>query len=174
MNPLYQFTVALFVKQLSALDNLLAKAQSQLADMKISEAELLEARLAEDMFPFKKQVQIACDNAKGAAARLSGNEVPSHPDTEASLAELRARIAKTLEFVQGIPEDMYEGANDRQITLPYFPNQYMMGYDYGREYAIPNFFFHVTAAYAILRKEGFAIGKADYMGELPFHPTETL
>lgn len=167
MNPLYQFTLPIFTKSLKALDQLIAKIETQLADKNIEESVLMEARLAPDMFPFKKQVQVVCDNAKGAAARLAGTEIPSHPDTEATLEELRARIAKTLNFLATIDESSFADAADRQTTLPYFPGKYMTGFDYAREYALPNFFFHLTTAYAILRKEGFEIGKADYMGGLP-------
>lgn len=167
MTPLYDFTVPVFVKSLKALDAILGKATDFLNEKGLTETSLLELRLAPDMFPFKKQVQIACDNAKGAAARLAGIEVPSHPDTEENLTELRARITKTLEFLSTVPETAFAEATTRQVTLPYFPNQYMTGFDYTREYVLPNFFFHLTAAYALLRKEGMSIGKADYIGGLP-------
>ncbi len=168
MNHLYDFTLPVFVKSLKALDAILVKAEAFLQEKGLSEASLLDLRLAPDMFPFKKQVQIVCDNAKGAAARLAGMDVPSHPDTEEHLAELRARIAKTLEFLATVPESAFADAGTRQITLPYFPGTFMTGFDYAREYALPNFFFHLTTAYAILRKEGMSLGKADYMGALPF------
>ena len=167
MNSIYQFTIPVFIKSLKALDGVLAKAQVYVEEKGLNEAALLEERLAPDMFPFVKQVQVACDNAKGAAARLSGTEIPSHADQEKSLAELRARIAKTLEYLATITEVSFEGAETRQATLPYFPGKFMSGLDYAREYALPNFFFHVTTAYAILRKHGATIGKADYMGGLP-------
>jgi hypothetical protein len=167
MNPIYTFTVPVFIKSLKALDALLTKAEGALTEKGLDEATVLEARLAPDMFPLKKQVQVACDNAKGAAARLSGTEIPSHPDDEQTFADLRARIQKTLAFVSQIPEDAFADAANRKATLPYFPGKYMDGLDYAREYALPNFFFHVVTAYAILRKEGFSIGKADYMGGVP-------
>jgi hypothetical protein len=167
MNPLYQFTLPLFVKHLTALDGILAKAQAFVQAQGLSEADLLEKRLAPDMFPLKKQIQVACDNAKGAAGRLSGTEVPTHADDETSFAELRARIQKTLDFITTVPETSFEGANDRHVTLPYFTGKYFSGFDYGREYAIPNFFFHLVTAYDILRQAGVDIGKADYVGSLP-------
>ncbi len=167
MNPIYQFTIPVFVKMLTALDGLLLKTANALPTHTISEADLLEARLAADMFPLKKQVQIACDNAKGAAARLSGTEVPVHADDEQTIAELRTRIEKTVAYLATISEASFEGAMDRQVTLPYFPQKYLTGFDYAREQALPNFFFHLTTAYAILRKEGLMIGKADYIGGLP-------
>lgn len=167
MNPLYQFTVPVFVKALKALDAILVKAEAHIAEKHLDEGALLDERLAPDMFPLKKQIQVACDNAKGATARLSGVEVPVHPDEEKTFADLHARIEKTLAFIQSVPEASFEQAADRQVTLPYFPEKYMTGFDYAREYALPNFFFHITIAYALLRKEGLAIGKADFMGGLP-------
>lgn len=167
MNDIYQFTVPIFTKTLKALDSLLAKAQQIVAEKGADEAFLLEARLAPDMFPLKKQIQIACDNAKGAAARLSGTEAPVHVDEETTLAELRDRITKTLELLATFSEEAFTEAATRKVTLPYFPAKYLTGLDYAREYALPNFFFHVTTAYAILRKEGLSVGKSDFMGGLP-------
>ena len=167
MNYIYAFTLPIFVKSLAALDQILAKADAFLKEKGLEEASFLDLRLAPDMFPFKKQVQMICDNAKGSSARLAGMDVPSHEDTEQSLSELRARIQKTLDFLATIPESAFEHAADRQITLPYFPGKYMTGIGYASEYAVPNFFFHLTTAYALLRKEGVAIGKMDYLGGLP-------
>lgn len=163
MNPYYNFTVPLFTKALKALDGLLDKAAASGKD----ESALLNAQLAPDMFPLKKQVQIASDNAKGVSARLAGVEIPSYEDTEETLVELQARIAKTLEFIASIPESAFEGAAERPVTLPYFPNKYMKGGEYLEQYALANFFFHVTTAYGILRKEGVEIGKADFIGGMP-------
>lgn len=173
MYTLHTFTVPVFIKTLTALDGILTKAEAFIAEKKIDESTLLNDRLAPDMFPFIKQIQIACDNAKGAAARLSGTENPSHADEEKTLTELHARIAKTLDFVKGITEASYEGAETRKITLPYFPGKYLTGFDYVREYVLPNFFFHVVTAYDILRKQGMELGKADYVGGLPFNELET-
>lgn len=167
MNPIYQFTIPVVTKSLKALDQILAKTSDFLQEKGMEESHLLNLQLAPDMFPFKKQVQIACDNAKGVAARLSGMEVPSHPDNEESIAELRTRIQKTLEILAGVTEASFKGAEARQVTLPYFPGKYLTGMDYAREYVLPNFFFHVTTAYALLRKEGMNIGKGDFLGDLP-------
>ncbi len=164
MNPIYDFTLPVFVKFLNALDLMLVKAEDFLKEKGLDEAALLDLRLAPDMFPFVKQVQIVCDNAKGTSARLAGVEVPSHADDEKSLVELRARVKKTLDFLATLSEEQFAEGATRQITLPYFPGQYMTGFDYMREYAIPNFFFHLTTTYALLRKEGMNIGKTDYMG----------
>lgn len=173
MNPLYQFTVPTLIKMLRALDGVLGKTQEQVITKQLNETELLETRLTEDMFPLKKQVQVACDTAKGAASRLAGLEIPSHADEEQTIQELRARIAKTLEFLGTFSEDSFKDAAERQITLPYFPGLYLTGWDYGREFVIPNFLFHVTTAYAILRMKGIEIGKADYIGGLPLKPLTT-
>ncbi len=167
MNQMYQFTVPVFVKTLTALDGLLEKAKAFHTERGLEEKALLDMRLAEDMFPFKKQVQIACDNAKGSVARLTGTEIPVHEDKEETIDELRARIKKVLTYIDTISEAQFEGAETRQTTLPYFPGKYMTGLDYAREYALPNFFFHVSIAYAILRKEGATIGKGDFLGGLP-------
>jgi hypothetical protein len=164
MNSLYDVTLPVFVKSLGALDSLLEKAQAFVAEKGLDEKTLLEARIAPDMFPFKKQVQIVCDNAKGASARLAGVEVPSHEDNEETLSELRARIKKTQDFLATVAEDSFKEAATRQITLAYFPGKYMTGFDYTREYVLPNFFFHLTTAYDLLRQAGMAIGKTDFLG----------
>jgi hypothetical protein len=129
----------------------------------------MEDRIAPDMFPFPKQVQIATDTAKGAAARLSGQEIPSYEDTEATLDELIARIDKTITFLSSVPESSFKDAKDVQVVLPFFPGKYLAGFDYAREFALPNFFFHVSMAYALVRKNGVSIGKMDYLGTLPFY-----
>ena len=167
MTSLYQLTVPLFVKHLKALDGILVKAQAHVKELGLDEAVLLAEQLAPDMFPLKKQIQVACDNAKGLAARLSGTENPVHADDEETFAQLRARIEKTLTFLAGISEESFAGAEERKIEISYFPGKYMTGFDYAREYALPNFFFHVVTAYDILRKERLVIGKTDYVGSLP-------
>ncbi len=163
MNQYYTFSVPLFTKVLKALDGVLTKAATSGKD----ESTLVNAQLAPDMFPLKKQVQIACDNAKGVSARLAGVEIPSFEDNEETFAELRARIAKTIEFISSIPESAFEGAAERQITLPYFPGKYMTGAEYLEQYALGNFYFHVTTAYGIIRNQGVEIGKADFTGGMP-------
>jgi hypothetical protein len=166
MSTVYEFSVPVFVKALTGLKTVLVKAK----DHGINDEELLSDALAPDMFPFVRQVQIACDNAKGAVSRLAGVEIPSFPDTETTIAELVTRIETTIAYVESIAAEQFVGAEERSITLPYFPGVYMTGYDYLREYAIPNFFFHVTTAYAIIRKNGVSIGKSDYMHALPLKP----
>ncbi len=167
MHSLYTFTVPVFIKTLNALESLLRKVETDAKEQGISESELLAAALAPDMFPLVKQVQLVSDHSKGAVARLTGLDAPKYEDNEATFAELYARIEKTLEFLAGIPEDAFAGAEERQITLPYFPGKYMSGFDYTREFILPNIFFHATTAYDILRMKGFSIGKGDFIGGLP-------
>lgn len=172
MNDLHTFTVPVCIKMLNALSKILEKAEAHAKEQGIAEETLLSERLAPDMYPLVRQVQISCDQAKGAAARLSGTEIPKHEDTETSFAELRARIAKTVTYLESIPEASFVDATDRQIVLPYFPGKYMTGFDYAREYVIPNFLFHVVTSYALLRKAGLELGKADFVGGLPLHDLE--
>jgi hypothetical protein len=168
MNDIYTYTVPIFIKALGGLKNVLVKAEAHAKDAKMSEEEFLSDRLAPDMFPLAKQVQIACDNAKGATARLSGTDAPKYEDTEKTFAELLARIDKTLTFVESVPESAFAGAAERQVVLPYFKDKFLTGFDYAREYAIPNFFFHVVTAYGIIRKNGVTIGKTDYTNGINF------
>jgi uncharacterized protein len=166
---MYEFSVPVLVKALGGLKNILEKAQAAGVD----ESALMADALAPDMFPFVRQVQIACDNAKGAIARLTGTEIPVYEDTEATLAELIARVDKTIAYVQGFTTSDFDAAEARPVTLPYFPGMYMTGYDYLRDYVLPNFFFHVTTSYALIRRHGVAIGKMDYLNGLPLKPLET-
>jgi hypothetical protein len=163
MNDIYTYTVPIFIKSLGGLKNVLAKAEAFAKEKGISEETFFADRLAPDMFPFVKQVQTACDNAKGATARLSGTEVPKFEDTEKTFEELYARIDKTLAFVQSVPESAFVGAAERKVILPFNKEKYLTGLDYAREYLLPNFFFHVVTAYGIIRKNGVAIGKSDYI-----------
>lgn len=167
MNDIYTYTVPVFTKTLQGLKTVLTKAEAFAKEKGIDEQTFLQDKLAADMFPFVKQVQVATDNAKGAAARLAGIEVPKYEDTEQTFAELQARIDKTLTFLGTVSEAMFAGAETRQITLPYWNDKHMTGFDYAREYAIPNFYFHVVVAYSIVRKNGVAIGKADYINGMP-------
>ena len=164
MDNMYTYTVPVYIKMLGGLKTVLRKAKEHGVD----ETALLNDRLAPDMFPFVKQVQITCDQAKGAAARLAGIEVPKFDDNETTLDELQARIDKTIDFLKTVSEDSFADAADRKITITYFPGKYMSGFDYAREYAIPNFYFHLVIAYGLVRKNGVQIGKADYTQGLPF------
>ena len=167
--PLYDFSVPVFVKALTNLKAQLVKAEAFCAEKKIEEATLLQVRLAIDMLPFVKQVQIASDNAKGTAARLIGIEPPKMEDSEKSLEELIVRIDKTLVFLATLKPEQFSAAAETQIRLPYFPEKHFLGGEFLPEYGLPNFFFHVVTAYAILRHVGMDIGKADYMGSVSMY-----
>lgn len=166
MQNLYVDTKYMMQKSLNTMTGLLHKAQEQLKDKEHSEEALLEARLAPDMFPLVKQIQIMSDNAKGAMARLAGVEAPVMEDTEKTMAELVERMKKTAEFVSGIDDEELKKADDRKIILSYFPDKYQAAEDYTRDHAIPNFYFHFVTAYAILRMMGYEVGKQDYIGGL--------
>lgn len=173
---LYTTTVTPMMRTLENLSHFIDKAVAYAATKKTERSDftdaLLNDRLVFDQFPFIRQVQIACDNAKAAAARLSKQEPPSMPDIEKTVDELKARIQKTLDFMKTVTPESVIGNEDVVITMPpYYKKQYggehLTGYEYATMYAIPNFYFHVTTAYAILRKNGVPIGKGDYLGQLP-------
>jgi hypothetical protein len=152
-------------KMLGSMSILLDKAEAYAAQKKFEPAVLLNSRIAPDMFPLTRQVQIACDMAKGGAARLTGSEVPSYPDTEATIPELKARIAKTLAFVNGFDAAKYAGSEDRDIVLNMRTGELRFkGLEYLRDFVLPNLYFHVTTTYAILRHNGVDIGKMDFLG----------
>lgn len=159
---LYDASAPVFVRALTNLSALMDKALAQGFD----EAKLLEARLAPDMRPFPSQIQLASDSAKGAVARLTGTDNPSMADTETSFAELKARIDATIAFIKSIDASAFDGGEDRDVVLK-FPGgeQHFKGGAYLTGFALPNFFFHVAMAYALLRAAGVEIGKRDYLGE---------
>jgi uncharacterized protein len=163
---MYQETIGQMKKMLGQLDKWLetaaAFAQTKSFDPKV----FLGLRLAPDQFAFAKQVQAACDTAKQAASRLTGKEMPAHPDTEQTLDELRARVRSVIEYLQGFTAKDFEGAATRSVTTPRWEGKTMTGADYFLEHALPNFFFHLTHAYAILRHAGVTVGKRDYLGAL--------
>ncbi len=164
---MYEFLVPTVNRMLGNLTALLDKAAAHAEARKFDPANLLNARLAPDMHPLTRQVQIACDIAKGGAARLSGTEVPSYADTETSIDELKARIAKTLAFVNSIDAAAFAGSEERQITIKSPTRELQFnGLDYLRGFALPNFYFHITTAYALLRHNGVEIGKLDYLGRV--------
>lgn len=158
-------TVPYFANMLTNMAHLLTKTEAWATERKIDPAVLLNDRLTPDMFTMKRQVQIATDHAKGAAARLGGVENPSFPDTEETFAELQARIVKVRDFILSVPEAGFDGSEDRDITLKVGPEQMTFpGAQYLQGFAIPNFYFHMTTAYAILRHNGVPLGKGDFFG----------
>lgn len=162
---MYQASVPAFQHTLKALDAILDKAVANAAARKIDPAVLVAARLAPDMYPLSRQVQIATDHAKGCPARLAGVAVPSFEDTEKTFPELKARIAKTLDFIGGLKAEQIDGSETRDITLKLGPRElHFKGQEYLLSVAQPNFYFHVTMAFAILRHNGVPIGKLDFLG----------
>lgn len=166
---MYNVTVPEFKRSLLALRALLVKAEAFVTEKKIADSVLLGAYLAPDQFPLARQVQIACDNAKGTAGRLAGVELPKMEDNETTFKELEARIDKTIAFLDTLKEEQFEGSEDREIPIYYFPGKALTGFEYVNTQGLANFYFHLTTAYSILRHNGMNIGKADYMGVVPFH-----
>ena len=163
---MYQASTPRFAAMLRNLSTLIDKADAHCAAKKIEPAAITTARLYPDMFPFTRQVQIACDTAKGAVARLAGAEVPRHEDTEQSFAELKARIAKTLDFIESIGAGKIDGSEDKEIVLQMRSGERRLkGMQYLLGSAYPNFYFHITTAYNILRHNGVEIGKTDFLGK---------
>ncbi len=167
MTPLMHTTsVPVFKQMLGGLSGVLAKAEAHAAAKMIEPSVLLQARLFPDMFALLQQVQVACDFAVTVSARLAGVEVPTIGGTESGFADLQARIAKVVAFIEGLPPSQFEGSEARQIVLrPGTPKEkHLLGQVYLSNYGLPQFFFHVTTAYAILRHNGVEVGKKDYMG----------
>ncbi len=159
-----------FVPMLGTLSALLDKGAEQMKAKGLAPDTLVEARLAPDMFPLARQVQIACDSAKSAAARLTGQEPPASEDNEKTLAELKTRIGRTLDYVGSIPSSAYEGAETRRVGFP-LGNDFVLdmnGVQYLRDWVLPNFYFHVVTAYDILRNQGVQIGKQDYLAHAAY------
>jgi hypothetical protein len=164
---MYQATVPAFVQMLGSLAAILDKAEAYAAERKIDPAVLLGWRLAPDMFALARQVQIATDHAKGCCARLAGVEVPKYADEETTFADLRARIARTIDFVRSFEPSDIDGSEDRGITITAGGRELRFkGQQYLVNFVLPNFYFHVTTAYNILRHCGLPIGKRDFMGAM--------
>ncbi|WP_413725844.1 DUF1993 domain-containing protein [Sodalis sp. RH16] len=161
----YQASVPVFIRMLTNLSYLLAKAAAHVQEQGIEPSDWINARLAPDMFTLARQVQSASDAAKGGAARLAGCEIPSFPDTESTFDELQTRIAKTLTFLGNLHPEQFEHSGERPVVMNMRGSEKSFtGNDYLFQMAIPNFFFHITTAYDILRHLGLAIGKKDYLG----------
>jgi hypothetical protein len=166
-------SIPVFEISLNALSALLDKAEAYSEAKKIDPAAILNARLFPDMFAFTRQVQSACDQAKNGGARLAGIDPPRYEDTEKTIPELKARIAKTVAFVKTLDAKKIDASADREITFPLGPNNkgHMKGADYLNHFVLPNFYFHATTAYDILRHCGVEIGKRDFLGAIPMRMT---
>jgi uncharacterized protein len=164
---MYDASVPVFRQMLGSLDSLLQKAQAHAEARRIDQEVFLQARLYPDMFPLTRQVQIACDFAKGVCSRLAGAEVPTHEDSETTFDALRGRIASTLAVIDGLDTGAFSGSEEREVLLrPGTPKERRLdGRDYLLAYGLPQFFFHVTTVYALLRHNGVDVGKRDYMGQ---------
>ncbi len=160
-------TVTQFAKMLENLDRWLETGVA-FAEKKSFDADVLaQSRLAPDQYELVRQVQSACDAAKYAAAYLAGKQAPSHPDTEKTIKELRARIATCASYLRSVKEAEYAGAAEARVAPAWLQGKWMRGRDYLTQVAIPNFYFHVTTAYAILRHNGVELGKLDFIGSMP-------
>lgn len=163
---MYYAIISQMKKQLGQLDKWLDAAASHAQAKSFDPAIYMGLRLSPDQFAFVRQVQGACDTAKLAAARLSGKEAPSHADTEQTLDELHTRVRAVIGYLDGFSASDFDGAATRSITQPRWEGKTMSGADYFLEHAVPNFYFHLTHAYAILRHNGVSVGKRDYLGAL--------
>ena len=162
---MYQASAPRFAHTLRNLSAILDKAQAYAEAKKLEPSVLGGQRLIADMFPLARQVQIACDTAKGAVARLAGIDIPQHADTEQTIPELKARIAKVLDFIESVPAAKIDGSDEREVVMKMRgQDMKFQGFQYLAGHALPNFYFHVMAAYAILRRDGVELGKQDYIG----------
>jgi len=171
MFSLYDISVPVFLRALRNMDAFLQKGADWFAEQGRPESGLTGARLIGDMHPLTAQIQRASDTAKGVVARITGAEVPAMPDEEQTIADLRARIAKTIAVLEGARREDFDGQEDKPVEI-WTPKAALLfnGKSYIFEFAIPNFFFHVTTAYALLRKEGVPLGKVDYIGAIETRP----
>jgi hypothetical protein len=165
---LYEITVPQFTKMLHNLSHIIDKAVQNSTERKFDIDVLLNTRLAPDQFNFIRQVQIACDTAKLYASRMTGKEAPVNEDTEKTLPEVKARIEQTIGYLNTFKAEDFKGAEERKISQPRWEGKYLTGFEFATQHAIPNIYFHVTTAYAILRHSGVPVGKKDYLGEMPY------
>lgn len=163
---MFHSVVSQCTQSLKNLETCLDKAEQFAAARKFDVGVLLDSRLAPDMREFTYQVQSACDYVKGAAAWLSGQVPPRHEDNERTVAELRERIRKTVAFADSVPEALYAGAAERKVSFSWAPGKVIGGHDYLLQMTIPNVYFHLSMAYAILRSNGVEVGKMDFLGPI--------
>lgn len=167
---LYEETVPRFVRMLGNVGGWLDKAERLAEAKRFAPEVLLSCRLAPDMFPLVKQLQIVCDTSKFTVARVTGRTPPSNVDDEATFTQIRRRIAAMVEYVSSYKEVDFVGAEERMIALPRYPGQLISGVNYVRQMQLPNFYFHISVVYAILRHNGVDLGKSDYWGPIDFVP----
>ncbi len=160
------------IKMLRNLDGWLEEGAAFAVAREFDPDALLQARLFPDMHPLVRQVQNACDTAKFYGARLSETEAPKHPDTETTMLEIRARVAATIKYLEGLDAAPFEGSGSRALHLPMLKGGSVTGDDYTRDFALPNFYFHATTAYALLRQSGAKLGKKKFLGRINIAPAE--
>jgi hypothetical protein len=165
---LHDIAITQFTKMLQNLGAILERARAHADAKKFDVEVLLGSRLAPDQFNFTRQVQIACDTAKLGVSRLTGKAAPSHPDDEKTLDDLLRRIKETVAYLEGFTSADFADAAERQVSQPRWAGKYLTGQEFALQHMVPNFYFHVTTAYAILRHNGVEIGKKDYLGPMPF------
>lgn len=164
----HAFTVQEMTKMLQNLSGFLEKATQHAQTKKMEMDVLLQTRLIADQFPLIKQIQTTCDTAKLCGARLSGKTAPVHPDTEKTYAEIQKRIKDTVAYLETVKASDFKDYESKTIEFPWNPGKYLNGKDYVLQFVVPNFYFHITTAYSILRANGVDVGKADFIGALPF------
>jgi hypothetical protein len=163
---MHTMSVPVYARMLHSLSTWIDRAAAHAQEKNYDPAVLLASRLCPDMLPLSKQIQIACDAAKFGVARLTGDEAPKYEDNEATVDDFKARIARTIAWIESVPASRFEGREEAPVSVPVRnrdPLQYN-GLGYLQQHGMPNFFFHVTTAYAILRHNGVPLGKADYLG----------
>jgi len=165
---LYDLTITQFSKMLRNLSGCLDKAAAFAETKKLDSAKLLSSRLAPDQFPLLRQIQIACDTTKNGVSYLTGKEAPVLEDNETTLADVKARLAKVIAFLETISAKDFDGAEARLVSQPRWAGKTLTGHEFAMQHMVPNFFFHVTTAYAIMRSDGIDLGKKDYLGPMPF------
>lgn len=165
---IYEMTIPQFTKMLHNLNKILDKAQVNANERKFEMDVLLNSRLAPDQLNFIRQIQIASDTAKYFASRLTGKDAPAWEDHEKTLDDVKARIQKTIGYLETFKAEDFKGSETKHITTPRWEGKYLTGLEYTNEHAIPNMYFHITTAYSILRHNGIPVGKKDYLGEMPY------
>ena len=164
----YELTIPQFTKMLRNLKAILGKAGQYAETKKFDMDVLLQSRLAPDQFNMMRQLQIACDTAKLGVARLSDKDAPVHEDNEKTLSEINSRIDQVIGFLNSFSPSDFNGSEQKKIYHPRWDGKYLMGDEFVLQHVLPNFYFHITTAYAILRHNGLDIGKKDYLGEMPY------
>lgn len=165
---LFDYTIPASIRALTQLNACLDKAAAFADAKKVEFPVLLQTRLIADQLPLVRQIQIACDTAKFGASRLTGKDAPTNDDKEATLAEAKARIDSTIAYLNTFKPEDFKGAEERKVTTPRWEGKWLTGLEYAQHHVLPNLYFHVTTAYAILRANGVDIGKKDYLGAMPY------